>query len=436
MSIKDLIEENYLLRRTYVSDDYIKALHNLTKACIASYRDFIFKSGEEFNGWVIPKKWTVKKAEIKLGSKIIYDGLAHPLGVISNSSTFKGKISKKELLKHLFFSNERPHAIPYHFRLQYRPWDKDWGFCVPKTFADSLKNAEYEVALVTKLEDGKMIVREFSVKGSSDASIIFAAHLDHPGMCNDDLSGCAVGIHLMNAILKKYGKPKFTYKLLITQEIVGSVFYLNSLPKKELKEMEYGLFLEMLGNNNTLNLQKSLKGETYVDKLCELALKKYYRKPRICNFRESAGNDEIVFESPGIEIPMPSISRWPYPEYHTSDDNINLMKEEKLQEALEYLMSVVNIFENDGYVKRNFSGLLSFANPKYDIYIDPGQIITSGIGSNKEKTLFQYKMPRYLEGNYRISDLASTFGLDFEWVVDYYRKMQKLGLVKISLKPF
>ncbi|GIK83869.1 MAG: aminopeptidase [Patescibacteria group bacterium] len=428
-SIKDLIAESYLLRRSYVAADLVEAINNLAKHTKVAYKDYTFKSGLEHNGWVVPSDWSVSEAKIYKDNTLIYDGMLHPLSVITQSASFTGKITLQELKKHLYFAPRKPHAIPFHFRLSYRPWQKEWGFCLPKNVFDSLAPGEYDVKLNTTEKPGEMVVREFTIPGKSKETIVFAAHIDHPGMCNDDLAGCAVGVSLLNAIKKQFKKTKYTYKLILVQEIVGSVFYLNALTTEELKNIKYSLFLEMLGNDNTINLQKSFLGNTYIDAVCTTALNSLKNLYRVCSFRESAGNDEIVFEAPGYEIPMPSISRWPYDEYHTSDDNLEIIHEDKLQESLEYLLNIVFILENDVYVKRTFTGIVSLANPKYDLYIDPGQIFTGGLHQNNNATQFQYMMPRLLDGTCKISELAQKFNLDFSWLFNYLNKMKEKGLV-------
>lgn len=433
-TISEMIAKSYLSRRGFVTDDLIKAINILASYSTVPYKDHKFKSGTEFNGWVVPQKWEVSKAKLYFNGKEIYDGLAHPLGVMTHCGPFKGKIQLSELKKHLYFAKNRPKAIPFHFRFMYRPWEKDWGFCMPKKLYDTLKDGQYEVQIEATLKPGQMTVREFTLKGKSDKTIIFVAHIDHAGQANDDVAGCAVGINLLEEIKRKFKKRNYTYKVLLTQEIVGSVFYLSKLKKKEIKQISYGLFLEMLGNDNTINVQKSLKGDTYIDRVCQLALKKLPNGQRVCGFRESAGNDEIVFEAPGYEIPMPSISRWPYDEYHTSDDNMDIIKEDKLQEATEYLLEVVSILEADSFIKRKFKGLVSLANPKYDLYIDPGQIIGGTLGQNASEAAFQYKMPNQLEGNNRVSDLAAMFNLDFWWLLEYFQKMEEKKLVSLYSK--
>lgn len=427
-----MIARSYLTRRGFVTDDLVKAINILTEYSTVPHVDHKFKSGSEFNGWVVPQKWEVKSAKIFFKGKEVYDGLAHPLGVMTHCGPFNGTVSLSKLKEHLYYTKERPNAIPFHFRFMYRPWERDWGFCLPKRVFDSLKEGDYHVKIDASLEPGKMVVREFTLKGKTEKSIIFVAHIDHAGQANDDVAGCAVGIRLLEEIKQKFKKRYYTYKVILTQEIVGSVFYLSKLKKKQLKQLQFGLFLEMLGNDNTINLQKSLRGDTYIDKVGQLALRALPPKQRVCGFRESAGNDEIAFEAPGYEIPMPSVSRWPYPEYHTSDDNMDIIHEDKLQEALKYLTEIVSIMETDRYVKRNFTGLMSLANPKYNLYIDPGQVIGGTLGQNANEAAFQYRMPNYLEGNYRISELAELFNLDYWWLESYFNKMKAKKLVSFS----
>jgi aminopeptidase-like protein len=56
---------------------------------------------------------------------------------------------------------------------------------------------------------------------------------------------------------------------------------------------------------------------------------------------------------PGINVPCLSISRFPYPEYHTSDDNLDIMHEDKLQEAADVIEEIIRIYASDYLPKRN-----------------------------------------------------------------------------------
>ena len=60
-------------------------------------RYFSVPSESEFNGWVVPKQWSVKKASIYFNGNEIYDGTKNPLGVAFYSQSFSGKLTLDEL---------------------------------------------------------------------------------------------------------------------------------------------------------------------------------------------------------------------------------------------------------------------------------------------------------------------------------------------------
>ncbi|MCH1913312.1 DUF4910 domain-containing protein [Leptospira noguchii] len=68
---------------------------------------------------------------------------------------------------------------------------------------------------------------------------------------------------------------------------------------------------------------------------------------KIVSFLKSACNDEKVLDSPGVDIPTFSLTRFPYPEYHTSDDNIELIDVERIREARDLLQEIIDLAEED-----------------------------------------------------------------------------------------
>ena len=72
------------------------------------------KSRTKAFDWTIPDEWNVRKAYIqdKFGNKII-DFKDNNLHLLGYSIPKKIKISKKKLLKHLYFLKNYPDAIPY-----------------------------------------------------------------------------------------------------------------------------------------------------------------------------------------------------------------------------------------------------------------------------------------------------------------------------------
>jgi aminopeptidase-like protein len=329
-----------------------------------------FESRQQpLHGWAIPPKWDVEEAFIARDGKVLYDGTHHPLGVIALSAPFEGTVSRETLREHLYTVDpdyENPEAIPFHFRQLYRSWDRDWGFCVPRPFYDGLEPGDYEAVIRTEEADGYLDVLEYTHEGALDETFVFVAHLDHPGMANDDLAGCAAGIELFDRLRGR--DTKFSYRLVLLQEITASAYYLDAASEQEKRTVLGALFLEMLGSDTQLALQHSVSGDTMVDRTLKAALEQQGTDYRTRPFRSVIGNDEIVWEA--HDISLPSLSRFPYPEYHTSDDNPEIIHEDRLKEAVDVLECTVERLDNQRVVRKQFEGVPATSHPRYDLYVD------------------------------------------------------------------
>ena len=422
--IKDLAP----LRRVLCSEDYDKSVEYLCD--LLPFDVITFESKDEHNGWLIPPKWDVIEAKIIKDGRVIYDGLNNVLSVISYSKSFCGELSLEQLKKHLFYDHRFDDAIPYHFRQSYRIWDRDWGFCVPKILYDRLEEGIYSVIVKTKEAEGALKILDYTKEGETKETFAFVAHLDHPGMANDDLSGCAVGIQLFKKLLGM--KTKYTYKLLLVQEIIGSQFYLEKQKKENKNHIIESLFLEMLGTNTQLAVQKSLGDTSLIENSLLSAAKEMNLNYRVGPFRSIIRNDEIIFEA--FDIPMASVSRYPYPEYHSDRDNFLIISKEKLEESLSLLVKLVNILENTSYVNKLFSGCVCLSNPKYNLYIDPGQIAFGNAalsGTDMGKLTLLMDLIQVTNKPKAIRQLSADVGFPETIVVDYLKKWEEKKLVKI-----
>ncbi|MFW5889613.1 MAG: DUF4910 domain-containing protein [Bacillota bacterium] len=431
MNKKEIIKKLYKTNRSFVTDDYDYCLNYIDENILPLQIHKFPSDSQIWDSWIIPKKWIVNHAFVKKDGKEILNYDDHPLHLIGCSAPYKGYVDKEKLKSHLHFHHNLSNAIPWHFRLNYRPWDSDWGFCVTEDFYNDLDDGEYYVEIDTEFEDDFLKVAEYHLAGEKDETIVFIAHLDHTGMANDDLSGVVVGLEVMEK-LKKMNNRTFSYKLLLVQEMLGSAAYL-SREYNEDSNFKYGIFLEMLGNENRIALQKSFEKETKIDKIAEYVLKESEREYEINDFRENINNDEIIFESPGYEIPTISLNRYPYQEYHSHLDNPDIIEESVLNESVDHIMKIINILENDFIPKRKFKGLPSLANPKYDLYIDPGQEALEGNLQDKaDLNKFRDYIFRYLEGEHSIFEISYLFNLKFEFVYSYLKEFEEKGLIEVK----
>jgi len=421
-----IIEDLYLTNRVFCSSDYDRCVDYLCDILPFSRLRYTGSSNAAEHGWEIHPKWDVKEAWIKKDGDVIWDGTQHPLGVIALSAPFRRELGLEELKEHLHTVDSDYHnkdAIPFHFRQQYRPWDRDWGFCVPRSLYDDLDSGTYEVCIETVESEGYLEVLEYTHQGQHDEMFVFVAHLDHPGMANDDLSGVAVGVELFERLRDR--DTKFSYRLVIVPEIIGSEYYLQELPDEEHDRILGAVFLEMLGSDTALALQYSVSEEALVDQALTAALQQHEISYRTGPFRSIIGNDEIVWEAHGIS--MPSLSRFHYPEYHTSDDNLDIISTERLTESRAVLESVIQHLDQQSILKKHFRGVPATGHPKYDLYVDTW-------GDNDDELQALRNVMDFIpiaDGLIPVADLQQRFELDEKPLLQYLDRWEETGLVEI-----
>jgi aminopeptidase-like protein len=392
------------------------------------FRVIAIPSSREHNGWVIPPSWDVEEARIAKDGKTVYDGAAHPLGVIGLSTSFCGTLSLEELQRHLHYDHRNDDWMPFHYRQQFRSWSRDWGFCLRKSVYDRLTPGEYEVVIRTKETPGTLKILEYKHHGVLDYTIVFGGNLDHAGVANDGVSGCAVGMEVMRRLQKR--KTKFTYALVLSPGIIGSEFYLAGLSPSERSLLLEGVFLEMLGSGTQLALQESRRGMVSLSHALKHSLEHIGLSFRLGQFESVIVNDEYIWENYGV--PMLSLSRFPYPEYHSDQDNMNIISETSLNEAVDALMGAVDWLEASPLVVKKFEGNICLSNPRYDLYVDYGQIALGDRHSEERKRLrcLMDFVPA-LDRPVSVKAVADHVGLSEVATIEYLQRWASKGLVEL-----
>ena len=427
-TMMQILEALTPLNRVMCSTDFDSTIEYL-KAMLP-FREIRYDAAQEHNGWVIPPKWDVLEATIERDGTVIYDGTWHPMAVMALSKPFRGTVSRAELRRHLHYDHRFDDAIPFHFRQLFRSWDRTWGFCVPKTLYASLEEGDYDVVIDTEEAPGYLRMLEWELPGALDETIVFGTNLDHPGVANDGLSGVAVGIELFRRLASK--PRNLTYRLVLPQGIMGTEYYLGLQDRERRSRILEGVMLEMLGSPTQLALQYSRSADSNIEHALSEVVKASSVDHRTGGFEEIILNDEYVWEAYGI--PMASLSRFPYPEYHTDRDDVSLMSAEHLDETVEVLLAAIELVESTPLVFKRFEGNICLSNPRFDLYVDPGQV-AFGDQHDEERRRMRLLMDTIptLSRPLSVRQLAASVGLNEEDVAAYLMRWRDKGLV--DLKP-
>ncbi len=424
-----LIEETWFLARELVSDDYDKALYRLAEEVPMTIHEY--PSGTQVWTWKVPEKWTCHEAYLEtMDGRRIVDHAEHPLHVVSYSLPYEGVVSRDILLDHLHVHPHDPDLIPFVFKY----YQRDWGLCTTQTVRDLLDEDQYRVVIRTSFESGNLKVGEVVVEGEVEESFVMAAHLCHPAMVNDDLTGVVVGLDVFRALLAR-PKPHYTYRFLILPETIGSVAYLSH-NEALIPTFVGGLFLEMLGNDSGLALQQSFQPESQVDTTLVAALRDVSPDSYVGPYRTIINNDERQFNSPGVRVPMLSLSRverpellesmyQPYPEYHSSGDTPQIVSQERLEHARDAILQMVEAWEKNAYVVNHFKGEV-FASG-YGIWIDYRE--------NPAGHRDLFRIMERCDGTRTVADIAFELDISFQAVWGIVHSFAEKGLVSFSRTP-
>ena len=130
-------------------------------------------------------------------------------------------------------------------------------------------------------------------------------------------------------------------------------------------------------------------------------------------FRKVICNDEMVFNGPGVNIPMISISRFPYPEYHTSDDNPSIISESRLNDSKNIILKITNILDSDYTPKIKVKGPIFLSG--YGLWVDWRE--------NEELNLNLEKIMLRLEGKQSIFEISEELKMKFDVVKEFTDKL-------------
>lgn len=360
-------------------------------------------SGEKVFDWTVPNEWNIRDAYIKdpAGKKIV-DFKQLNLHVLNYSVPMHKKLSLQELKKNLFTLPGQPDLVPY--KTSY--YKENWGFCLSHNQLVSLPEGEYEVFIDSTLAPGSLTYGEFYIKGRTEDEVLITAHVCHPSLCNDNLSGIGVASYLAQSLMDS--NPRYSYRFLFIPGTIGSITWLARNEEKT-KNIKFGLVAALLGGDGKFTYKKSRRGNADIDRIVINELRNRKKDYGVIDFFPY-GYDERQFCSPGFNLPVGSLTRTPhgeFPEYHTSADNLDFVTPEQLEDSLELYKSVVYAIENN----RTYMNL----SPKCEPQLGKRGLYAP-IGGDLNAQEFQIGLLWILnqsDGEHSLLDISERANMDF-----------------------
>lgn len=413
-----LIEELFPICRSITGNGVRETLEGIKKNIPLDVIEI--PTGTKVFDWEIPEEWNINDAYIKNGNgEKVVDFKKLNLHVLNYSTPIDKKISLDELRNNVFTIPDKPDLVPY--RTSY--YQKKWGFCMSQNQLDGLQDGEYSVFIDSEHKSGSLTYGELFLKGESSEEVLISTHICHPSLCNDNLSGIAVASFLASYLQKK--ELKYSYRFIFIPGTIGSIAWLSKNEEK-VNNIKHGLTITLLGDKSNFNYKRSRRRDAEIDQIFEYFLEKNYENYTIQDFIPY-GYDERQFCSPGFNLPVGCFTRTPhgeFAEYHTSGDNLEFISEEKLQESLNALKTVITIIEkNQTYIN---------LNPKCEPQLGKRGLYEKIGGTNESKKtqLASLWVLNMSDGENSLLDIARKSNINFKIIVEAANALKECGLLQ------
>jgi aminopeptidase-like protein len=346
-----LVEELFPICRSITGNGVRQTLEILQRFIALQVSEV--SSGTSILDWTVPLEWNIRDAYIaRDDGRHVVDFAANNLHIVQYSQPIDTTMPLADLRPHLHSLPDRPDWIPY--RTSY--YAENWGFCLTDRQLSDLTEGIYRVVIDSDLGPGHLTYGELLIPGETNDTVLFSCHICHPSLANDNLSGMVVATMLARHIQTL--RPRHSYLFLFIPGTIGSLTWLASNEDK-VGQIVHGLVLSCLGDPGGMTYKQSRRGNATIDRIVAHVLRHDEVPHRVRPF-VPYGYDERQYCSPGFNLPIGCLMRTPngeYPEYHSSADNLSLLRPESLAHSLAILRRIVAVIEGDTvYRSRNPRG--------------------------------------------------------------------------------
>ena len=434
-SIWKIVEDLFPRYRALCGPDFLASLEVLQKYLDIKINEF--KTGSVVGDWTIPKEFVVNEAWVGgPDGKRVLDFADHPYHVHIYSGAFDGELPLEELLKRVSTHPDLPDAIP----LRQSYYRYDWGLCASQNQIKNWKPGTYKVHIDTELNEGALRIGEYYLPGKTKQEIMVCTYLCHPYGANDNLSGVSVATELFRR-LSEMKDRHYSYRLCIWPETIGALTWIDA-NRDHLQDIVGGYEIAICGDDAPIRYVKSYYGDALVDRAFAHALR-HSRLPHeileydgVCN-----GSDQAHFNAIGIRVPfghpirgghitpeIPGKKQIGYAEYHSSADDLTLIKPENLSQILEISWDAIQAIERTRTYKATYTGT-PFLSKHGAFPYQHGL----GTGTTATKATFgglaYYQLMIDADGEKDLLEIADGSALPIEAYDDAVASFLKAGLI-------
>jgi aminopeptidase-like protein len=413
-----LVSRLYPICRSITGEGLRQTLRILSE--IAPLEMVEVPSGTGVLDWQVPQEWNVREAWIEgPGGERVVDLRNSSLHIVNYSIPIRAQMPLSELRPHLHSLPDRPDWIPY--RTSY--YAPSWGFCLSHRQLQSLPEGQYEVCIDSTLAPGSLTWGEHVVPGESPDEILISAHVCHPSLADDNLSGAVIAAFLARH-LSSGPKRRLTVRFLFAPGTIGTIAWL-ARNRDRVSRIHAGLTITCLGDGQPFTYKRTVGGDAEIDRVAEQVLANSGFAHRSIDYFPY-GYDERQYNSPGFRAPVGSLMRaqhGTFPEYHTSADDLSFVSPERLAESFAVLESIIEVLDKN----RRYRNLAPYGEPQLG---RRGLYRTQGGTDIPDLQMTLLWVLNLSDGTHSLLDIAQRAKLDFKAVSAAADLLHRNGLLE------
>jgi len=399
-AMMELAEELYPICRSITGDGVRRTLAILRRYIPLEIEEV--PSGTAVLDWTVPPEWNIREAYIaRLDGARVVDFALHNLHIVQYSHPIDAVVPLDELRRHLHTLPDHPEWIPY--RTSY--YKETWGFCLTHRQLESLTDSAYRVVIDASLSQGHLTYGQCLLRGESERTVLLSCHVCHPSLANDNLSGIAVATMLAREL--QDARLLHSVLFLFIPGTIGSITWL-ARNEEMVGRIDHGLVLSCLGDSGGMSYKRSRRGNAAVDRIVAHVLQHDGTPHRITPF-VPYGYDERQYCSPGFDLPVGCLMRTPngqYAEYHSSADNLSLLRPASLVHSLNVLRRIAAVIEGEATYRS--------LNPKGEPQLGRrGLYPALGGRSAADEQMAMLWVMNLADGRHTLLEMAERSGLPF-----------------------
>jgi len=272
-----------------------------------------------------------------------------------------------------------------------------------------------------------MEIGELLIPGKTEEQILISTYICHPSLANDNLSGIVLTTKLARWLSER--KNHYTYRIVWCPETIGAIAY-TALREKFFENIYAGIVIATVGGPGKLGVKFSWDKKHPINYLVNQAVSTYEQEFIRYPF-DILGSDERQYSSQAYKINCVTITKdkyYEYPEYHSSADDLSLVKSEYIQESLEAYKLLIDNLENDQIYDSTVKNCEPFLK-KHSLAEDLGGGFLPEKGSYSSKELILW-LNFYCDGSKRLSAIAQLLNINFNEIVVVAKEMVKAGIIR------